>query len=165
MNVRGTRLLKLNKDDSDFQIQLSRWDGQSHFNTSEFRCRCCNTLILHYDLVLALEKLRQYIQKPIVISSGYRCVKHNLAIGGVKNSGHTKGYAADIVKPLDLEMELFRDAIWDSRKETGIVRVGCYNGYQSKHNFCHVGIRRKWVGRNSLLSQRWGNWENKEENG
>ena len=33
----------------------------------------------------------------IVVSSGYRCQKLNKAVGGVKNSSHVLGYAADIV--------------------------------------------------------------------
>ncbi len=43
-----------------------------------------------------LEPLRIAIEKPINISSGYRCVKLNTAIGGAKTSQHIKGEAADI---------------------------------------------------------------------
>lgn len=31
-----------------------------------------------------------------VVSSGYRCPAHNKAVGGVADSAHTRGYAADI---------------------------------------------------------------------
>ena len=34
-------------------------------------------------------------KKPFVISSGYRCPKLNRAVGGAKNSQHTKGQAVD----------------------------------------------------------------------
>lgn len=157
MIVKGTNILKLTSNDNDFQLQPSKWDGPSHFNTREFRCNHCRELMIHYDLVLALERLRAEIGKPLIITSGYRCQAHNRAIGGVKSSGHTKGYAADIALPSGFTMKLFRDTIWRTRKDTGIVRVGSYDGYQGKHNFCHVGIRRKWIGRNSL-AQRWGDW-------
>lgn len=33
---------------------------------------------------------------PFVINSGYRTAAHNAKVGGVPNSSHTKGYAADI---------------------------------------------------------------------
>ena len=33
----------------------------------------------------------------LIVSSGYRCQKLNKAVGGVKNSSHVLGYAADIV--------------------------------------------------------------------
>lgn len=43
-----------------------------------------------------LEKIRDYIKKPIIITSGFRSPKLNKAVGGVKNSYHLKGRAADI---------------------------------------------------------------------
>lgn len=57
-----------------------------------------------------LEPLREYAntscpfkgskgQIPIIISSGYRCAVLNLAVGGVANSNHLYGYAADIHIP------------------------------------------------------------------
>lgn len=46
-----------------------------------------------------LEPLREHFGKPIIISSGYRCHSLNKAVGGVPNSQHLKGEAADIVMP------------------------------------------------------------------
>ena len=43
-----------------------------------------------------LERLRNALDKPINISSGFRCEKLNAAIGGAKQSQHIKGEAADI---------------------------------------------------------------------
>jgi uncharacterized protein YcbK (DUF882 family) len=43
-----------------------------------------------------LEELRKEVGKPIKITSGYRCEKHNADVGGVKNSQHTKGTAVDV---------------------------------------------------------------------
>lgn len=43
-----------------------------------------------------LEPLRQHFGVPIVIGSGYRCPKLNAAVGGVKNSNHQTGCAADL---------------------------------------------------------------------
>lgn len=42
-----------------------------------------------------LDLVRTYIGKPILINSGYRCQKLNEMVGGVQNSMHTKGLAAD----------------------------------------------------------------------
>lgn len=44
-----------------------------------------------------LEPLRAHIRSPVVISSGYRCKALNKAVGGVWNSQHMTGEAADIV--------------------------------------------------------------------
>lgn len=43
-----------------------------------------------------LQPLRDYIEKPITINSGYRCLKLNAAIGGVPTSQHVQGQAVDI---------------------------------------------------------------------
>ena len=43
-----------------------------------------------------LQPLRDYVGAPIHINSGYRCPELNEAVGGVKNSQHGRGEAADI---------------------------------------------------------------------
>ena len=43
-----------------------------------------------------LQPLRDAMGEPIKIGSGYRCTKLNTAVGGVTNSQHTKGQAADL---------------------------------------------------------------------
>lgn len=43
-----------------------------------------------------LDPLRELYGKPIIVNSGYRCVKLNKAIGGAKNSQHLVGQASDI---------------------------------------------------------------------
>lgn len=51
---------------------------------------------LQYGVDMVLDPLRRLYGKPIIITSGYRCQKLNDLVGGVKNSWHTKGNAADI---------------------------------------------------------------------
>ena len=43
-----------------------------------------------------LDPLREKYGKPIHVNSGYRCPKHNLAVGGATQSQHMNGEAADI---------------------------------------------------------------------
>ena len=43
-----------------------------------------------------LQPLRDYVGAPVHINSGYRCLELNMAVGGVKNSQHCRGEAADI---------------------------------------------------------------------
>lgn len=43
-----------------------------------------------------LDPLREAYGKPIVVTSGYRSVKLNRAVGGASKSQHTAGQAADI---------------------------------------------------------------------
>lgn len=53
-----------------------------------------------------LQPLRDYIDKPITINSGYRCLKLNAAVGGVPTSQHVQGQAVDIkvdgMKPFEI---------------------------------------------------------------
>lgn len=43
-----------------------------------------------------LDPLRIKYGQPIIVCSGYRCLKLNMAVGGAWNSQHIKGQAADI---------------------------------------------------------------------
>ena len=43
-----------------------------------------------------LEKAREIAGIPFKITSGYRTADHNEKVGGVKNSSHLKGVAADV---------------------------------------------------------------------
>ena len=49
-----------------------------------------------YDTACFLQKLRNLIGMPIVVTSGYRSEAVNKAVGGAKNSAHLRGGAADI---------------------------------------------------------------------
>ena len=46
--------------------------------------------------VEVLQPIRDAWGQPIVVTSGYRCPRLNAAVGGVKNSQHVLGQAADI---------------------------------------------------------------------
>ena len=53
-----------------------------------------NLMALIYNI---LEPARTRLGVPIIVTSGYRCEKLNKAVGGVANSQHIKGQAADLV--------------------------------------------------------------------
>ena len=60
-----------------------------------------------HRLAWALQAIRDIVHSPIIINSGYRSEAHNKAVGGVKNSLHRKGLAADIVV-LDMQPKAFQ---------------------------------------------------------
>jgi len=73
-----------------------------NFSKSEFNCKCgCempdDVLKNIKTLAIQLQVLRERSNEPISINSAYRCKSHNHSIGGVKNSQHVLGKAADIV--------------------------------------------------------------------
>ena len=58
-----------------------------------------------------LDPLREAYGKPIVVTSGYRCLKLNKAVGGAASSQHVKGEAADIRSVQDTPEE--NKKLWD----------------------------------------------------
>jgi hypothetical protein len=46
-----------------------------------------------------LERIRSTLNAPVVVTSGYRCERLNMAVGGSSTSDHPRGHAADIVSP------------------------------------------------------------------
>jgi len=52
---------------------------------------------MNTSFMLKLDRAREIARVPFVVSSGFRCIAHNRAIGGVENSAHTRGYAADLL--------------------------------------------------------------------
>ena len=110
-----------------------------HFSFEEFECPCCKQCIVTQELIDSLEYLRDALNKPLKITSGYRCEKHNAAIGGEANSQHCLGKAADVLCPSDLTLDLFYMSADISGKFQGI---GVYpnDGYQH-NNFLHLDVR------------------------
>jgi uncharacterized protein YcbK (DUF882 family) len=110
-----------------------------NFLLSEFQCPCCKRVILDFRLVDLLEALRKRIgDKPVIITSGYRCEDYNRKVGGVPKSYHLLGMAADVrvpgVEPGDLIKHAF---------EVGFLGLGLYD------TFCHLDIRyhyTRWKG-------------------
>lgn len=67
-----------------------------NFTQEEFACRCgCGFDGIDQDLVDLLQKVRDFFDAPITITSGCRCPDHNRAVGGSPNSQHLLGTAAD----------------------------------------------------------------------
>lgn len=70
-----------------------------HFSRAEFACRHCDQLPVEgisKALLEGLETLREAVGRPIHVTNGYRCPEHNAEVGGVEDSQHVQGCAADI---------------------------------------------------------------------
>jgi uncharacterized protein YcbK (DUF882 family) len=72
------------------------WKNVEFFRPEEFACACCGKVHVKRELITRLCAMRKSTAQPIVITSGYRCPKHNAEVGGAKTSAHMSGYAADI---------------------------------------------------------------------
>ena len=110
-----------------------------NFSINEFRCGCdnangrCNFILS--PLKFNLQFLRDIIQRPMHITSGFRCQSHNEAVGGTKNSYHTKGMAADFTcDNLEEVYNLLTSDPYLKSKFKGV-------GYYLNRNFIHVDVR------------------------
>jgi uncharacterized protein YcbK (DUF882 family) len=91
-------------------------------------------------LIVLLQRLRDKVGKPLTVTSGYRCQKHNKAVGGAANSQHVLGTAADIRVPSGMSV----DQLAAAADAVGFTGVGKYY----KQGFVHVdvrGFRARWT--------------------
>ena len=101
-----------------------------HFDSSEFACPCCSKNMVTGTFISKLQELRDLINKPIHITSGYRCKQYNKSIGGYSHSPHLIGEAADITVKSMSKITLAMIA----SKIAGI-RIGIYP------NHLHIDVR------------------------
>ena len=103
-----------------------------HFKLNEFACPCCKKVMLHPRLLANLVELRKILERPVVVTSGYRCPKYNQEVGGVISSYHCIGLAADaMVKDIDLLVLL---EVCENLDFNGI-------GFYENKGFLHLDVR------------------------
>lgn len=109
-------------------------DLSAHFSRSELQCHDCGKCVIDPGLLEALEALRSLGPEPILIDDAYRCPEHNAAVGGVNDSQHTEGKAADLrIEGLNLQQMYARAKTVPAFLAGGI---GVYDG-----GFIHVDVR------------------------
>ena len=77
------------------------WNDVQHFKKSEFACKDgCGFDSIDLRVVKVLEDIRHHFgDKPVIVTSGCRCAKHNKEVGGVQGSRHVAGKAVDFYIP------------------------------------------------------------------
>lgn len=85
-----------------------------------------------------LDPLRQAYGKPIVVTSGYRSIKLNKAVGGASSSQHVKGEAADIRSVSDDPKE--NKVIFDLIRKLNLPFDQLINEYN--YDWVHVSFSR-----------------------
>ena len=77
------------------------WDTVRFFGRAEFMCNCggkyCGGFPVEPVPMLAktADRVRQHFGKAAIVSSGVRCSRHNVNVGGVPDSRHLTGRAMD----------------------------------------------------------------------
>lgn len=112
-----------------------------HFSDYEFECHCnkCELVPPPQELLEVLEDVRSHFSRPVTIMSGYRCKKHNKAVGGAKRSKHKLGIASDIIVSGIAPKRVHAYLTKKYKNKYGIGRYGY---------FTHIDVRKN--------KARWG---------
>lgn len=116
---------------AEISTRLNDFSVAEHFRLREFECPCCHCVRLSPVLVNRLEALRKLWEKPIVITSGYRCPPHNVRVKGTARSLHMAGQAADVIVPFNEQ-----SAVEVLARRAGFARVISYG----RRNFIHLAV-------------------------
>ena len=105
-----------------------------NFNITEFACKCCGEVHMEDSFLDKLDAARDIAKVPFVINSGYRCEKHNKAIGSSANN-HIMGRAADISATDSVSrMKIMRGLIM-----AGFNRIGVHRDFIHADNMDEIG--------------------------
>lgn len=116
-------------------LQYNRGDStplSDNFVRKEFDCKCgeCEETLHDEKLSEGLQRIRHRFGETI-ITSGYRCKKHNTNVGGSSDSYHMKGMAADFIIPGVNVSEICKFA-----ESIGFYGIGMYDD-----GYVHVDTR------------------------
>jgi len=122
-------------------LEQLKWYWYPNFTKPEFGCKCgkCGGFPVEVNekLLMVVQNIRNHFGKSVHINSAIRCPAHNKAVGGVSNSQHLYGTAADI--KVD---GVLPSAVYAYAKTLLMGGVGRYN------TFTHVDVGpvRYWRG-------------------
>ena len=94
------------------ELTASATAKQQHIINAPGVDEVCNLCALVHHV---LQPLRDAMGEAIKIGSGYRCPQLNKAVGGVSNSQHVKGEAADI----DINGDMQKGKRWSGTPTKG----------------------------------------------
>jgi uncharacterized protein YcbK (DUF882 family) len=141
---RDAALLKQPQTQVNAAAAASVLPVRSYFQTGEFACKCgCGTNKVKQGLIDTLNVIRSTLDVPVNVTSGTRCAKRNKEAGGVSNSNHLSGEAADIqakgISPEEVRRVI--RSLWSSGRLPYLAGLGSYP------TFTHVDIAPKVAGR------------------
>tara|TARA_R100000329_G_C7545078_1_gene192502 strand:- start:198 stop:602 length:405 start_codon:yes stop_codon:yes gene_type:complete len=127
------------------KLESKRW---KYFSEEELRCKGTGELKMMEEFMAKLILLREKVNQPLVISSGYRTPEYNKRIGGSSKSAHILGQAVDIVCSGTKAHTILMHAL-----ELGFTGIGVKQHGDHKSRFIHLdtvktgveGIPRPWV--------------------
>lgn len=98
-----------------------------NFKRRELLCFCCQKEGIKDELVFHLQMAHDLLpaHSVMIITSGYRCEEHNKEVGGVEDSAHLEGLAADV----KCEDPRYRFLLIAALIKVGFKRIGIYDSF------------------------------------
>ena len=105
-----------------------------NFTTDEMACTCCGKAEMDSEFMRILQSIRDEMQRPLKITSGFRCENHNQRVSSTGKTGpHTYAKAADILISGADAMRLFAVA-----QKHGVSGVGMSQKGDHSKRFVHL---------------------------
>lgn len=118
-----------------------------HFAENELACKHCGLSGCTDGLKIALDQLREIVNRPVIVHDAFRCSEHNATVSLVAKSQHPAGTAADVSMPGMTLQEMYEAA-----KKVQPFFAGGIGVYES--NFIHVDVRENGPARWAFVGKK-----------
>ena len=110
----------------------------ANFSVHEMACKCgCGNHEMDSEFMRMLQTLRDEMQGPLKVTSGFRCVNHNQMVSTTGINGpHTQARAADILISGERAMRLFEKA-----RQIGFSGIGLSQRGDHASRFVHLDTK------------------------
>tara|TARA_R110000803_G_scaffold76565_1_gene141226 strand:- start:1322 stop:1690 length:369 start_codon:yes stop_codon:yes gene_type:complete len=75
---------------------MLQWDRYPDFTEKEMACSHCGKTGVTHSLMKDLQALRSRIDRPLTVTSGYRCPEHPIEAKKARPGAHGQGTAVDL---------------------------------------------------------------------
>lgn len=100
------------------------------FKTTEFTCKCgCGQNKVKQELIALCDLIRAEADVPLIVTSGTRCPTNNKRAGGVANSNHLTGEAADLKPTSGMSADTLHKIVlklWRNKRLPMLAGLGVY---------------------------------------
>lgn len=120
-------------------MSIIDWTQYANFSPKELACKHCGAEGITSDMMDILQSIRTEYDRPMFLSSGFRCVKHPVEQEKATPGEHTHGMAVDILCHSDKALKIISLAL-----ERGVQRIGVHQKGNFNGRFVHLGIADKF---------------------
>ena len=117
------------------------------FSDNELKCKGTNEIHMDEEFMEKLVAIRDKLNLPMIITSGYRSKEHNKAIGGAKNSPHLQGKAVDVACYGEKAYKIVQLALAEGFTGIGVKQKGAHGARFIHIDTMEVGplVPRPWI--------------------